>query len=328
MIFGSSRSEIERILEQHLVDEDVRISVGTTDYALWKKPDMLFRNPTLEAFLKDREDPIYDYRPRSEECYAFVITIPYNFGRDMAEEHMTAVYQLRKQDPTRDVVVFLILNTPPGAIEGRGWRDTTEAKWKADFMPQVETITKRFEKLGARVLVRPRMPQKPSDDGMYYQFDYQKIYVWNLRYKQVAFLDADMMIGDNPGSVFPLCGEHFCCAVQDPGAYGGYFNNGFFVMSPNVQVATELIQSWWKDNPPWRQICLQDIMNEVFARRWKALPENYNFQGLKHGHYAVACGATFIHFKDCSRRKEHPVCQRYFQQRDEAKSKFPEVFNF
>ena len=28
---------------------------------------------------------------------------------------------------------------------------------------------------------------------MYYQFDYQKIIIWNLRYEQVAFLDADMV---------------------------------------------------------------------------------------------------------------------------------------
>ena len=43
------------------------------------------------------------------------------------------------------------------------------------------------------VFVRRRIPQKPSDDGMYYQFDYQKIIIWNLRYEQVAFLDADMV---------------------------------------------------------------------------------------------------------------------------------------
>ena len=93
---------------------------------------------------------------------------------------------------------------------------------------------------------------------MYYQFDYQKIIIWNLRYEQVAFLDADMvrsctvwrrflyphslpfiflqMIGPDPGSIFRLCGTHPMCAVQDPGAYGGYFNNGLFVTNVKWEI--------------------------------------------------------------------------------------------
>ncbi len=42
----------------------------------------------------------------------------------------------------------------------------------------------------SKVFVRRRIPQRPLDDSMYYQFDYQKIYAWNLQYEQVAFLDA------------------------------------------------------------------------------------------------------------------------------------------
>ncbi len=42
--------------------------------------------------------------------------------------------------------------------------------------------------------------------------------------------------------------------------------------------ATEM---WWKPNAPHRQICLQDLMNEVFRSRWAPLPEAFNFQGYK-----------------------------------------------
>jgi lipopolysaccharide biosynthesis glycosyltransferase len=163
---------------------------------------------------------------------------------------------------------------------------------------------------------------------MYYQFDYQKVIIWNLRYEQVMFIDADMMIGENPGSVFALCGTHPLCAVQDPGAHGGYFNNGVFVMNCKLEIIEELLHSWWKDSPPWRQIAMQDIMNEVFAKRWKPLPEVYNFQGMKHGHQFNACGAQFVHYKGCHERKENPFCKYYLKQREEAAEKFPELFNY
>ncbi len=325
-IFGESPPETAYFLERHLLATVYKFEFRGAAWLLLQKPASHFVNPTLNAFLADRRNEEYGQEPRAKEAYAFVITIPYNFDKEMAEEHMTAVFQLRKKDPARDVCVFLVLNTPPGAIEGRGWGSTSEADWNRTHIPQVDTIKSRFVSLGAKVFVRRRMPQKPSDDHLYYQFDYQKIYVWNLRYEQVAFLDADMMIGKDPGSVFPLCGQHFCCAVQDPGAYGGYFNNGFFVMSPKLEFAEELLHSWWKEDPPWRQICLQDIMNEVFAKRWKPLPEAYNFQGLKHGHFHNACSAHFVHFKDCHKRTDNPFCAEYVKQKKEAITAHPELF--
>ena len=88
----------------------------------------------------------------------------------MAEEHQTAVYQLRKKDPSRDVVVFLVLNTPPGALEGRGWKDFgSHQKWNETYLPQVAGVREKFEVLGAKVLVRRKLPQKDTDDALYYQ---------------------------------------------------------------------------------------------------------------------------------------------------------------
>jgi hypothetical protein len=87
----------------------------------------------------------------------------------MEEEHMTAVYQLRKKDPSRDVVTFLVLNTPPGAVEGwcwilweshqrqivvfsgRGWGKTTESEWNKTFLPQIEGVSRKLKKLGSKV---------------------------------------------------------------------------------------------------------------------------------------------------------------------------------
>jgi hypothetical protein len=325
-IFGENPHETVYFLERHLLTPVYRYEFRGMVHLLLQKPAKPFVNPTLDAFMEDRKNSEYGETPRAKESYAFVITIPYNFDKEMADEHLTAVFQLRKRDPTRDVCVFLVLNTPPGAIEGRGWGKTSAAEWNRTYLPQIDAVRSRFTTLGAKVYVRPRMPQKPSDDALYYQFDYQKIYVWNLRYEQVAFLDADMMIGSDPGSVFKLCGQHFCCAVQDPGAYGGYFNNGFFVMSPKLEFAEELLHSWWKEDPPWRQICLQDIMNEVFAKRWKALPEAYNFQGLKHGHFDNACNAHFVHYKDCHKRQDNPICANYMKQKGEARTAHPDLF--
>ena len=329
LVFGKkSRPELDFFIDRHLLTLAFAFEHGGIKYHLLRKPVKVFENPTLKSFLADRQNPEYLKEPRTKETYAFVITIPYNFDRNMALEHMTAVYQLRKKDPTRDVNVFLILNTPSGAIEGRGWGDSSPEKWEKEFLPQVEGVRKRFETLGAKVFVRPRLPQKSTDDSMYYQFDYQKIVIWNLRYEQIAFLDADMMIGNDPGQVFAFCGQHPMCAVQDPGAHGGYFNNGFFIMNGKLEVIEELIHAWWAPSPPWRQIAMQDIMNEVYDGRWKPLPEDFNFQGMKHGHYWEPCSAKFVHYKDCDKHMDIPFCQDYDKQRKEASSAFPELFNY
>ena len=126
-----------------------------------------------------------------------------------------------------------------------------------------------------------------------------------------------MIIYGDPTTGFPLCGTYPVCAVQDPGKPGGYFNNGMFIANPALHYALELIYAWWKPNAPFRQICLQDIMNEVYTNKWKALPEGYNHQGLKHGHYHDTSAAIFVHYKGCleEERKQFPACQRYLFQR-------------
>ena len=64
----------------------------------------------------------------------------------MADEHMTAVYQLRKKDPSRDVVTFLVLNTPPGAIEGlRAKKDHFFSKKKISRSWMGQNIGRRME---------------------------------------------------------------------------------------------------------------------------------------------------------------------------------------
>ena len=179
------------------------------------------------------------------------------------------------------------------------------------------------------------------------------------------------MIGPDPGSIFRLCGTHPMCAVQDPGAYGGYFNNGLFVTNVKWEIIEvcsessleptlthafsfllplfqqELLHAWWQDNPPWRQIAMQDIMNEVFNQQWKPLPEDYNFQGMKNGHYWEVCSARFVHYKgkvfssnhffpvlqpfpfsDCDKHLDIPFCKEYVEQRKEAAEAYPELFNY
>ncbi len=68
----------------------------------------------------------------------------------------------------------------------------------------------------------------------------QKLFVFNLRYHKVAFLDSDIIIARDPRFIFGSCdvGEgkrHTICAVQDPEKEGGYFNNGVFVIHPHAR---------------------------------------------------------------------------------------------
>ncbi len=65
---------------------------------------------------------------------------------------------------------------------------------------------------------------------------------------------------------------------------------------------------------------------EVYAFRWKALPDAFNFQGLKHGHFHDPCNAQFVHFKDCHKRLEIPFCAQFMKDKQEAIAKFPDLF--
>jgi hypothetical protein len=113
-IFGENPHETVYFLERHLLTPVYRYEFRGMVHLLLQKPAKPFVNPTLDAFMEDRKNSEYGETPRAKESYAFVITIPYNFDKEMADEHLTAVFQLRKRDPTRDVCVFLVLNTPPG----------------------------------------------------------------------------------------------------------------------------------------------------------------------------------------------------------------------
>lgn len=163
----------------------------------------------------------------------------------------TAVFALRQLDPTRDVVVFLVkVSDKENAI--------------------IATLKAEFVKLGAVVIERPVLPMRNVDKQMYYRFDWQKMYVWNLPHTRVMFLDSDMVVMSSPAQGFALCpARRPVCAVQEIRTYGGYFNNGFFVLNkfaPWNNEMEKLLRAWWKPNAPWRQICLQDLMNEVYAK--------------------------------------------------------------
>ena len=96
-IYGEKRHPIDYFLIRHLLDDVFFYEYQGMVYHLLKKPVVPFENPSLKHFIADRANPEYLKEPRAKEAYAFVITIPYNFDRNMALEHMTAVYQLRKK---------------------------------------------------------------------------------------------------------------------------------------------------------------------------------------------------------------------------------------
>jgi hypothetical protein len=71
-----------------------------------------------------------------------------------------------------------------------------------------------------------------------------------------------------------------------------------------------LFRVWYKPSAPIRPICLQDIMNEVFAGTWHDLTDAFNFQLWKHFHdpfssdrNATSCHASLIHGKICHLRR-------------------------
>lgn len=119
---------------------------------------------------------------------------------------LTAVHRLRLLDPTRDVVVYFIPRD--GDKSGPLWAP-------------------KYARLGAHVLFRDPLPLRPFDRNFYYQFDYQKLYIWNLPYWRVMFLDGDVIVQQSPALAWNLCyhrPDRPLCAVQEVGKWGGYMN--------------------------------------------------------------------------------------------------------
>ena len=294
---------------------------------LVKVPQFWFINPTLAFFQEDRKSKEYDYQPRSKWAIASVLTVPSFFSPSMKLQHEVALYQLKKRNPEMDLIVFVILNTPGGVADGRGVkREKYNAQeWNATNLPAAYEIKRRYESLGVRVFIKRKLPQREQDDQMYYQFDFQKLYVWNLRYEQVMYMDADMIVQGDVKYAFKSC-KYFLCITPDPGTYGGYLNNGMFIIQPAEQYARKLIEYWWKPDPPFYRIALQDLLSYVYRRRWKPISELFNYQALKSGlAYKETDGAVLVHFKGCSKsRKEtrddiwnHKTCVLYRKQKEE-----------
>ncbi len=160
---------------------------------------------------------------------------------------------------------------------------------------------------------------------MYYRFDWNKIYVWNLPHSKIMFLDSDMVIRSSPSAAFGLChAKRPVCAVQEIRNYGGYMNNGFFVLNNRAwnNELDRLLRAWYKPNSPWRQICLQDLMNEVYLKNWQAMPEAFNVQTVKQGILPDAWQhAILLHYKDCHVTPEAEYCKLFIQQRERMRRK-------
>jgi hypothetical protein len=253
---------------------------GRHSWVLGKKGKRV-ENHSRDALLHDRKFGNYSSQRWKSEAYAFLVQPP--MEDYMYENAKTAVFELRRVDPSRDVVVVLVKISEK--------ENEILSKLRMDF-----------SKLGAIVLDRMVLPMRDIDKQMYYRFDWQKMYVWNLPHTRVMFLDSDMVVLSSPASGFALChAKRPVCAVQEIRNYGGYFNNGFFILNkfpPWQNEMERLLRAWWKPNAPWRQICLQDLMNEVYQKNWQALPESFNVQTVKQGILPEAWQhAVLLHYK-------------------------------
>lgn len=87
-----------------------------------------------------------------------------------------------------------------------------------------------------------------------------------------------------------------------------------FIFFPHLPGVGELFRSWFKPNAPWRQICLQDVMNEVYQNRWQPIPEAFNHQGLKRNIWLRTDFASVVHFKECAYQdnfNKFPACKEF-----------------
>lgn len=279
--FQKEHIEWDRAIEGNWIEELVRhVLKEGPSWAMAKRlPNP--SNPALDVLLKDRMSEEYKYQRKSTECYALLIQPP--MDQYMYDNAFNVVFSLRKFDAAREVIVFLVI-----AAE--------------DQRPTVDNLASKFRALGARVFIRNGLPLRDVDYKMYYRFDYNKLFVWNLPYERVMFLDADMVVRSSPALAFAICRSRYhVCAVQEIRNYGGYFNNGMFILAypQREELLRHIVQVWWKPNPPWRQICLQDVMNEAYRNQWQPLPEAFNVQGFKHGIWSDTSYAVFLHFRDC-----------------------------
>ncbi len=150
-----------------------------------------------------------------------------------------SIFRLRKWDPSRDVLVFIFFRSGPQAR-------------RKDF----DDAVTRLRALGAHVFDKEMLPQRPYESTFYFAFDYQKLYLWNLPYKQVMYIDADTVLVKSPAEGFDRCRPFQLCAVssyQSPGELhmplaeagpGSYFSNGIFVTKPSLPDALMLFRQW------------------------------------------------------------------------------------
>jgi hypothetical protein len=108
----------------------------------------------------------------NQKAYALLVQPP--MEENMYEMAKTAVFALREFDSTRDVVVMLVVLSE---------KDREVAS----------KLSREFKSLGAVVIERSPLPIREVDKQMYYRFDYQKLYIWNLPHSRVMFLDSDMV---------------------------------------------------------------------------------------------------------------------------------------
>jgi hypothetical protein len=115
-----------------------------------------------------------------------------------------------------------------------------------------------------------------------------KLHIWQLiEYDQVIYYDVDVMFQHNPITAFGDCGEETTfCAVHDQGIHEfgvdgrlgitdkEYFNAGFLVILPDKRLYKELMSH--ADEAQDYHFLEQDLLNKLFARKWKRLKKEYN----------------------------------------------------
>ena len=264
----------------------------TGSWVLYKRSKRL-ENTSLKAFMADRKAMNYKTGSNAREAYALLVMPP--MDESMYSLALTAVYSLRKYDPSRDVVVMLIQTAENGE--------------------KVKVLNDQLTKLGALVYIKDPLPLRKVDQQMYYRFDYQKLFIWNLPYRKIMFIDSDIVVRSSPAAGFQIChGKYPICAVSEIRGKGGYFNNGFFILIKNgpwKHEAEKLLRKWWKPDAPWRQICLQDLLNEVYEKNWQHMPEAFNAQAAKHNILDSWCHAIFMHEKECPAKPELERCKSW-----------------
>ncbi len=95
-----------------------------------------------------------------------------------------------------------------------------------------------------------------------------------VAFRRVVFLDADLVVVQSLEPAIAVCGEAELCAVADLMAGPNYFNAGLLIVRPSRKRFEELLVQMNKK--PGRAYPEQDLLNEVFARKWKPLDAKFN----------------------------------------------------